>query len=341
MTDIITDQGEIAAIRNGALGQAISPAGIRMRFDGHSGKRFDSTIFTPRDLEFIESTVMAQEYAPLDGQLLTPFDTSVPDWYNEITGKTGMAGGMPVLVNASTSQIPNVDLGLQEDSWNFRQYAIGATWTRRELMASQAHGRPLDTDSASAAIQALFTQINTIIFDGNLSAGLKGYFDDNAVNRTRSVAGFNSNFTTLAILGVLQDLVNDPNEDTNNVERVNRLALSSRAYRYVSETPMSVDNGNSILKQFVDNNTFITSIDQVERMPKLNNITAGGGLGETAVAYNFDPGKVRTNIVNPATEGGIVQIGLKFVQLYTASVSEVQWRRPKSANIIFDTNRVS
>ena len=337
---IIQDASEIEAIRNGSLGQAISPAGITLKFDSF-GRRFDSTIFTQRDLEFVESTIMAQEYEPLDGNLLTPFDTSIPDWYNEITGKTGLAGGKPVLVNASTTQIPNVDLGLQEDSWNFRQFAIGATWTRRELQATQALGRPLDTDSSIAAIQALFTQINDVIFNGLLSAGLKGYFDDNKVNRTQAAAGFNSNFTPLQILEALQDLVNDPNEDTNNVEMVNRMALSSRAYRYVSETPMSVDNGNSILKQFVDNNTFITSIDQVERMPKLRNITAGGGLGETAVAYNFDPGKVRTNVVNPTTEGGIVQIGLKFVQLYTCSVSEVQWRRPKSANIIFDTNRQS
>ena len=336
---IITDQGELSAIANGTLGRPIDQRGFKLRIDGFGGKRFDATIFTPRDLEFRDQAVMEQEYAPLQGGELTPFDTSVPGWYKTISGKSGTASGQPVLVQASTSQIPNVDLGISETDWNFRKYAIGATWTQDELMASAAMGLPLDTSSATAAVQALLTQINTIIFDGNTVAGLKGYFDDSKVPRTEAQVGFNSNFTTLAILGALQDLVNQPNEDTNNVENVNRLALSSRAYRYVSETPMSVDNGNSILNQFLDNNTFVTNISQVFRMPKLNNVTAGGGLGETATAYNFDPSKVRTNIVNPTPAGGIVQVGFKFVQLYSCNVSEVQFRRPKSARILFNTNR--
>ena len=339
---IITDQGELNAIANGTLGSPIGRGGYQLRIDGYGGRAaFDATIFTPRDLEFRDQAVMDQEYAPLQGGDLTPFDTSVPGWFKTISGKSGTASGQPVLVQASTSQIPNVDLGVSETDWNFRKYAIGATWTQDELMASAAMGLPLDTSSATAAVQALLTQINTIIFEGNSAAGLKGYFGDSKVPLAESQVGFNSNFTSLQNLEALQDLVNEPNETTNNVENVNRLALSSRAYRYLSETPMSVDNGNSILNQFLSNNTFVTNISQVFRMPKLNSINVAGGLTEVATAYNFDPAKVRTNIVNPTPAGGIVQVGFKFVQLYSCNVSEVQFRRPKSANIIYNTNRQS
>lgn len=335
MSQVITDQTQIAAFLN--HGTAAGPQGFSLN---HPHLRADAnTVFTPRDLEFIETQIMETEFEPLDGNLLTPFDTSVPDWYQEITARTSNMGGKPVLVQAATTQIPNVDQDIKEDSWNIRQFAIAASWSRRELVASQVLGRPLDTSGTVAAVQTLFTKLNDVIFDGLLSAGLRGWFDTNTVDRTEAQVGINENFTTTEILNLLNNTVNSVSDDTNSVERPNRLGLSSRAFDYIATTVMSTDNGTSILDQFVANQTFITTREQVLRIPKLRNITAGGALGESMVVFNFDPNKVRTAIMNPSTEGAVMQLGLQFQQLYTASMSEVQWRRPKSGRIVFNTNR--
>lgn len=337
MTQIITDRAHIDAFLNQG-----TPVGARGFNLNHPQLRADAnTVFLQRDLDLIETQIMETEFPTLDGALLTPFDTSVPDWYQTITARTSDAGGKPVLVQAATTQIPNVDQSIEEDTWNIRQFAIGATWSRRELVASQAFGRPLDTSGTVAAVQALFTQINTVIFDGLLSGGLRGWFDTNTVDRTEAQVGINANFTTTEILDLLNETVNSISDDSENVEQPNRLALNGRAYFYIVNTPMSTDNSTSILDQFVSNNTFITTREQVLRIPKLTNITGGGELGETMVVFNFDPNKIRTAVMNPSTEGAIMQLGLQFQQLYTASMSEVQWRRPKSARIIFNTNRQS
>ena len=335
--EIIRDAGHIEAIRNAA---PIGSQGITLRMDGHS--RMDAiTVFGQRDLEFVESQVMEHAYAPLDGSLLTPYDMSVADYFLDITGKTAIAGGRPTLVGTSTTQIPNVDLGHSEKTWPFRQYAIGAAWSQRELRAAAAMGQSLDTDGAVAANQALFTQINDVVFFGDASAGLKGFFGDSDVPRTEATGGLNSSSTSQECVDILNELVNSPNEQSENVERVNRLALSSRAYQYLSGNPMSADNPISILNQFLMNNTFVTTLAQVMRIVKFNDITSEGEvLQECAAAYNYDPTKLRTNVVNPHTEGGIVQVGLQYIQLYTANVSSVQFRRPKAARLLFNTNQI-
>lgn len=332
ITDIISGRAQIEAFIK--QGSPIGQQGIKLRADAN-------TIFTPRDLEFIEAAVMATEFEPLLGNLLTPFDTTVPDWYERVTARTSGSSGKPTLVKTATTQINNVDQDLEEDSWNIRQWAIGATWSRRELVASQFLNRPLDTSSTIAAVQALFTQLDDVIFDGLTESGLRGWFDTETVDRTESQVGINENFTTTEILNLLNNTINSISDDTNSVERPNRLALSSRAFDYIASTPMSVDNSRSILDQLVMNQTFITTREQVLRIPKLRNITAGGALGETLAVFNFDAMKVRTAIMNPTTEGGVMQVGLQFRQLYVASMSEVQWRRPKSARFIFNTNRTS
>lgn len=335
MSQVIMPAELTQLLKSGAARPGRVVADGSTRFD-------DGTIFLPRDLEFIETAVMETEFRTLNGELLVPSDTSVPDWYNTIVGRTSRTGGVPEWVQTGSTQVPMVDEDLTEEIWNQQTMAIGASWSARELAASQNLGRPLDASSAVAAAQACLTLMDNVKFSGDLSVGLKGFFDTAAVPRSEADVGINENFTPLQILDFLNDLIDSVADSTSDVEAPNRLSLSSRAYRYIARTPMAVDNSISIMDQLVMNSTFITSRDQIQRMSQLNSVTSGGiAYNEIAVAHNFDPQKNRCNITPPAPYGSIMQVGLRFLQIWTATVSEVQHRKPLASAFRFNTNRTS
>jgi hypothetical protein len=329
-----------------AAAQAAMKGGRHGRMDRDGALRFDDgTIFLPRDLEFIETTVMETEFEPLNGDLLVPSDTSVPGWYKQINGRTSRSTGSPTWVQAGTSQINQVDLDVTEADWKQYRMAIAASWDADELAASRFHGRDIDAASAQAAAQALLTLMDDVKFDGVHVPALRGFFGDSAVPKQESAIGFNDSATPIAIVGALNDLVNGVSDNTRSVESPNRLSLSARAYEYCVNTPMSADNGTSILDQFLRNNTFITTREQVNRLEKLNAVTVAGSspiaLNEVAVAHRFDPTKNKVNMTPPTPYGSIMQVGMSFLQIWTATISEVQHRKPLATSYLFNTNRTS
>jgi hypothetical protein len=321
---------------------------------GQHGRRFDDgslrfdngTIFTAQDLEFIETTVMETEFETLNGDLLVPTDTSVPGFMKTIAGKTSRTTGSPTWVGGGgASQINQVDLDVSKEIWSQYRMAIAASWTSDELEAARFHNMNLDTMEAQAAAQACLTLMDDVKFEGTHQPALRGYFGDSNVPKQEATIGLNDQFTPLQIVGALNDLVNSVADNTRSVEQPNRLSLSARAYRYCSDTPMSADNGRSILDTFLMNQTFITTREQVNRMEKLNDVVVAGSspidLNEVAVAHRFDPAKVRVNVTPPTPYGSIMQVGMSFVQIWSAVISEVQHRKPLASSYIFNTNRQS
>lgn len=303
----------------------------------------DNSVFSQRQLEFIEQQIMETEYVRLEGEDLVAGQTDVPYFYNDITFKRRRVGGSPVWAHGAPTQIPNVDQDTTEETRKFRQLLIGASWTQREIDAANGTNLGLDISGAQDAVQVLLEKQDDVKFNGDLSINMMGFFDDDEVPRVESAVGLNSNaFTPSQQLSTLQSLVNDIPDNTSSVERPNRLGLDSSAYDYLSNTPMSVDNSISILDQFLLNNGFITQRDQVKRMSKMRSMTLGGvSVGNVACAYTLDPMKAVVKLVTPRAIGSVLQYGLTYVQIYTASISEVIHKKPLAARILTNTGRAS
>lgn len=308
------------------------------------GLRFDDgTIFTARDLEFIETAIMETETQPLEGQNLVASVSTVPGFNKTITAKRRLRSGKATFIGIGgvATKINQVDQSVTETSWRQTKLAIAASWDDDELAASRAANppRPLDTSSALDAAEVLNDTMDDFKFVGEADLDLRGFFDDKFVDQTRSTYGINDSFTPEVILAGLHADVNSIAEDTNTVERPNRLCLSLRAMHYLTTTRMAADSDTTIMTAFLSTNTYISNISQVFPMVKLNNVvTKGATLGETLVVTTFNPSKAQVNEIPPL--GMQVQrIALAFLVIFVSYISEVQHRTPKSSTIRFDTNR--
>lgn len=327
------------------LGNGSALPGVQYKPVDHPGvihRRDAGTIFTTQDLEFLDTTIMEDDYQPMSGSDLVAGVSNVEGWRKTIRRKRRSVGGKPVWVGSGSqaTQIPNVDQDVKATIWLQNKLAIAATWDDDELAGSQAMGLPIDTTSATDAVELLRTKMNQFKFSGEATLNMKGFFDDALVPRAESSFGFNANFTPTVIVTGMHNFVNEIANRTNSVERPNRLALTIDAWHYATSTAFSADNPRTIMEQFLATSPYITSESQVFPMVELNTINIGGTEYPTMVAYTFQPNKAQINEIPPM--GLQVQrVGLVWMVIYVAYLSEVQHLKPKAASILYNINRTS
>lgn len=301
--------------------------------------RYDQgSIFLAQDIEFLEAGILDDEYEPMAGNDLVATVSNVPPYMKTIRAKRRQVAGVPKWagIGGKQSDIPQVDQEVTDTTWNQNKLVIGYSYDDDELAASRAMGLSIDVSGASDCVSALNAKMDDFKFNGAPDIGMRGFFDDSGVPRSEADFGFNDNFTPTQILDGMHAFVNAVAVRTNTVERVNRLGLTVTAYHYISRTRMAADTDQTILQAFVGASMYISNESQVYQMVKLS----GLAIGPSMVAYTFNPSKCQVNEHAPAIVD-LNRVGLSWLVIFVAYISEVQHRKPKAAAVLYNIHRTS
>ena len=252
----------------------------------HCNIRLDAgeTAALARQLEFIYAQTYDIKFAELKARRFIPIDTSVDSGAEFFTYRQWNMFGMAKLIANFADDLPRVDALVKEFPAPIKSLGASYGFSIQDMRRSAMAGSQLDARRARAARRAHEQAFDDIMAFGNADAGLEGFLNSANVPIVPAVTGaWVTNLATpLQMIEDLNELVNSIIIATLETFIPNTLLLSNVSFQRINSTPMSStgDADKTVLRFFLDNNPYITDIDQWN---KLN--AAGAGGVSRAVAY--------------------------------------------------------
>ncbi len=252
----------------------------------HCNIRIDAgeTAALARQLEFIYAQTYDVKYAELKARRFIPIDTSVDAGAEFFTYRQWDMFGMAKLIANYADDLPRVDALAKEFVAPIKSLGASYGFSIQDMRRAAMSGSQLDARRARAARRAHEQSFDEIMAFGNADAGLVGFTNNGNVPIVGPVTGtwVGSAATPLQMIEDLNTLVNSIIIATLETFVPNTLLLSNVSFQRINSTPMSStgDADKTVLRFFLDNNPYITDIDQWN---KLN--AAGAGGVSRAIAY--------------------------------------------------------
>ncbi len=252
----------------------------------HCNIRIDAgeTAALARQLEFIYAQTYDVKYAELKARRFIPIDTSVDAGAEFFTYRQWDMLGMAKLIANYADDLPRVDALAKEFVAPIKSLGASYGFSIQDMRRAAMSGSQLDARRARAARRAHEQSFDDIMAFGNADAGLEGFTNNANVPIVAPPTGawIGGAVSPLLMIADLNALVNSIIIATLETFIPNTLLLSNLAFQRINSTPMSTtgDADKTVLRFFLDNNPYITDIDQWN---KLN--AAGAGGVSRAVCY--------------------------------------------------------
>lgn len=261
---------------------------VRLQADvyQHCNIRIDAgeTAALARQLEFIYAQTYDVKYAELKARRFIPIDTSVDAGAEFFTYRQWDMLGMAKLIANYADDLPRVDALAKEFVAPIKSLGASYGFSIQDMRRAAMSGSQLDARRARAARRAHEQSFDDIMAFGNADAGLEGFTNNANVPIVAPPTGawIGGAVSPLLMIADLNALVNSIIIATLETFIPNTLLLSNLAFQRINSTPMSTtgDADKTVLRFFLDNNPYITDIDQWN---KLN--AAGAGGVSRAVCY--------------------------------------------------------
>lgn len=252
----------------------------------HCNIRLDAgeTAALARQLEHIYAQTYDVKYAELKARRFVPIDTSVDAGAEFYTYRQWNMFGMAKLIANYADDLPRVDSLAKEFPAPIKSLGASYGFSIQDMRRAAMSGSQLDARRARAARRAHEQSFDDIVAFGNADAGLGGMTNNANVPIVPAVTGtwITSVATPLQMIEDLNELVNSIILATLETFIPNTLLLDNTSFQRINSTPMSTtgDADKTVLRFFLDNNPYITDVDQWN---KLN--AAGAGGASRAIAY--------------------------------------------------------
>lgn len=255
----------------------------------------------------IEAEVYKTQYPDFDYAALIPVDSSANEWSKVVTFFSMDMVGAAGWVSGAAKDVPLADVERAKFDHSIHMAGIGYEYNIEEINTARLiPGTNLTTDKADAARQAYAQFMYGIAFTGNTEKGLDGLLNYTGVTAADAPADGTGSSRTWALKTPLQ-IIRDFNSlltgiytGSNTVEMADTVLLPVGVMLYLSSTPMSVDNSETILSYLLRNNIYTATTGQqltVRAQRELD--TAAAGSTGRAVAYKRDPKVVKLHLPMP------------------------------------------
>ena len=262
---------------------------LRTDVEQYCNLRLDAgeTAALARQLEFIYAQTYDIKFAQLKARSFLPIDTSVDPGAEFFTYRQWNMFGMAKLIATYADDLPAVDALAKEFPAPIKSMGASYSFSIQDMRRAAMSGSQLDQRKARAARRAHEQLFDDIMAFGNADAGIEGFLTNANVPIVGATTGtwVALNATPLQMIADLNALVNSIILATLETFEPNVLLLSNISFQRINTTPMSStgDADKTVLRFFLDNNPYITEIDQ------WNKLNAAGPAGVSrAVAYFRD-----------------------------------------------------
>lgn len=294
--------------------------------------------FLVQQAAYIESEIYRLEYPQYKYSSLVPLDDSAPDWTKQVVFRSVDARGELKLFGPNSTDVPTVDIAMNQGFHEIKTAALGYTYTLEEIGFAQLNNVNLDVEKGQAVRDVTEQGMNKIYLLGHDEIG-EGLFTSGNVSKETAPATLKQLVADIPTKGT-QPIVDlfaaGYNQvyltNTKTVRRPTDFILPPEQMQLLMRTMLNSSNAsNYTLLQFLREN--FKDMDFTDDL--LLTKADGGHAADRMMVYQKDMRVVKGHDVMPlqflapATADNI-----NFKVPAICRTGGTEWRIPKAAHYV-------
>jgi hypothetical protein len=291
-------------------------------------------LFLARELESILARTFEVEYADIKYSSVIPVSSEVGNGADSFTYRVFDKQGSMKVIGDKAKDLPRADVLRKEITHPVRSLGSSFAYTVQETRAaSMVPGMNLEQRRANAVRRAYEEKVQEIAYFGDAPSGMKGFFNNNQVDKLVPDHWFDtSDITTDEMLQLLNEPATRIVQNSNMKEMPNTMLVPYNVYRVISTTPRSSTSDTTVMEFFLRTNPMITAIEPIN---ELEASKSGGALSkDRIVVYDRSPDKLQLHVPQPLEFFPPVRNELEFTVAAHARVGGLALYYPKSAIVL-------
>ena len=294
----------------------------------------DVGLYLARELEKILTRVLEVEYADIKYSQIIPISTEVGPANDSYTYRVFDKQGSMKIIGERAQDLPRADVLRREVTHPVRSIGGSFAYTIQETRAAAlVPGMNLEQRRANAVRRAYEEKMQEIAYFGEPAAGMRGFFNNNQVDKLVPDKWFDtSGVTTDEMLELLNEAPTRIVQNSNMKEMPDTMLVPYNVYRIISTKPRSTTSDTTVLEFFLRTNPMITAIEPIN---ELEAGKSGGYLSkDRIITYNRNPDKLQLHIPQPLEFFPPERRGLEYTVAAHARVGGMALYYPKSVMVM-------
>ena len=291
-------------------------------------------LFLSRELETILQRAFEVEYADIKYSTVIPVSSEVGNGADSFTYRVFDKQGSMKVIGDKAQDLPRADVLRKEVTHPVRSLGASFAYTVQETRAAaMVPGMNLEQRRANAVRRAYEEKVQEIAYFGDAPSGMKGFFNNNQVDKLVPDHWFDtSDITTDEMLQLLNEPATRIVENSNMKEMPNTMLVPYNVYRVISTTPRSTTSDTTVMEFFLRTNPMITAIEPIN---ELEASKSGGVLSkDRVICYDRSPDKLQLHVPQPLEFFPPVRQELEFTVASHARIGGLALYYPKSAIVL-------
>lgn len=291
-------------------------------------------IFLARELETILARAFEVEYADIKYSTVIPVSSEVGTGADSFTYRVFDKQGSMKVIGDKAQDLPRADVLRKEVTHPVRSLGASFAYTVQETRAAaMVPGMNLEQRRANAVRRAYEEKVQEIAYFGDAPSGMKGFFNNNQVDKLVPDHWFDTvGVTTDEMLQLLNEPATRIVQNSNMKEMPNTMLVPYNAYRIISTTPRSSTSDTTVMEFFLRTNPMITAIEPIN---ELEASKSGGALSkDRIVCYDRSPDKLQLHVPQPLEFLPPLRQSLEFSVAAHARIGGLALYYPKSAIVL-------
>jgi hypothetical protein len=225
-------------------------------------------IFLARELETILARAFEVEYADIKYSTVIPVSSEVGTGADSFTYRVFDKQGSMKVIGDKAQDLPRADVLRKEVTHPVRSLGASFAYTVQETRAAaMVPGMNLEQRRANAVRRAYEEKVQEIAYFGDAPSGMKGFFNNNQVDKLVPDHWFDTaDITTDEMLQLLNEPATRIVQNSNMKEMPNTMLVPYNAYRIISTTPRSSTSDTTVMEFFLRTNPMITAIEPINEL---------------------------------------------------------------------------
>ena len=256
-------------------------------------------IFLARELETILARAFEVEYADIKYSTVIPVSSEVGTGADSFTYRVFDKQGSMKVIGDKAQDLPRADVLRNEVTHPVRSLGASFAYTVQETRAAaMVPGMNLEQRRANAVRRAYEEKVQEIAYFGDAPSGMKGFFNNNQVDKLVPDHWFDTAYiTTDEMLQLLNEPATRIVQNSNMKEMPNTMLVPYNVYRIISTTARSTTSDTTVMEFFLRTNPMISAIEPIN---ELEAGKSGGSLSkDRIVVYDRSPDKLQLHIPQP------------------------------------------
>lgn len=291
-------------------------------------------IFLARELETILARAFEVEYADIKYSTVIPVSSEVGTGADSFTYRVFDKQGSMKVIGDKAQDLPRADVLRKEVTHPVRSLGASFAYTVQETRAAaMVPGMNLEQRRANAVRRAYEEKVQEIAYFGDAPSGMKGFFNNNQVDKLVPDHWFDTaDITTDEMLQLLNEPATRIVQNSNMKEMPNTMLVPFNAYRIISTTPRSSTSDTTVMEFFLRTNPMITAIEPIN---ELEASKSGGALSkDRVICYDRSPDKLQLHVPQPLEFLPPLRQSLEFSVAAHARIGGLALYYPKSAIVL-------